>query len=97
MNKKLFIWVFVAVVACILLLWTVLRHSPFGQSHNFANDAMGVLLTLLALPMRLYVVFFSGENGHWSLPVLILLLALSGLMWGLIVERMVWMISKLKV
>jgi len=96
MNKKLTAWVSVAVVACILLLWTILRHSPFGQSHTFANDAIGVILALLALPMRLYVIFVSGENGHWSLPVLILFLALSGFMWGLIVERAVWMLSKLK-
>ena len=96
MNKKLVAWVFVAVVAGILLLWTLLRHSLFGQSHNLANDTIGVMLALLALPMRLYVIFISGENGHWSLPVLILFLGLSGLMWGLIVERIVWMFSKRK-
>jgi hypothetical protein len=96
MNKKLIAWVPIAVVSGILLLWTFLRHSPFGQSHNLANDAIGVMLALLALPMRLYVIFVSGENGHWSLPVLILFLGLSGLMWGLIVERVVWMLSKLK-
>jgi hypothetical protein len=96
MNKKLIAWVSVAVVAGILLLWTVLRHSPFGQSHNFGNDTIGIMLALLALPMRLYVIFVSGENGSWSLPVLILFLGLSGLMWGLIVERVVWMLSKRK-
>lgn len=96
MNKRLIAWVSVAVVAGILLLWTLLRYSSFGQSHNLANDTIGVMLALLALPMRLYVIFISGENGHWSLPVLILFLALSGLMWGLIVERVVWMLSKRK-
>jgi hypothetical protein len=96
MNKKLIALVSVAVVAGILLLWTVLRHSPFGQSHNFGNDTIGIMLALLALPMRLYVIFVSGENGSWSLPVLILFLGLSGLMWGLIVERVVWMLSKRK-
>ena len=96
MNKKLLAWVSVAVIAGIVLLWTVLRHSPFGQSHNVANDTIGVMLALLALPMRLYVIFVSGESGSWSLPALVLFLVLSGLMWGLIVERVVWMLSKRK-
>jgi len=96
MNKKLIAWVSVAVVAVTLLLWTVLRHSPFGDSHNFGNDTIGVLLSLLGLPMRLYVIYVPGENSSWSLPVLILMLGLSGLMWGLIVERVVWIFSKWK-
>jgi hypothetical protein len=96
-NKKLIAWVSITVIAAILLLWVVLRHSPFGQSHNLANDTIGVMLALLALPMRLYVVFVSGENSSWSLPVLILFLLLSGLMWGVIVERVVWAFSKRKV
>ena len=97
MNKKLITWVSVAVVAGILLLWTVLRHSPFGQSHNFGNDTIGIMLALLALPMRLYVIFVAGENGSWSsLPLLVLFLGLSGLMWGFIVERVVWIFSKRK-
>ena len=93
MNKKLIASVSVAVMAGILLLWTVLRHSPFGTTHNFGNDAIAIILSVLALPMRLYVIFVSGENGHWSLPILILLLALSGLLWGLAVERVVWLFS----
>jgi flagellar biosynthesis protein FliR len=96
MNKKLIAWVSVAVVAGILLLWTVLRHSPFGQSHNLGNDTIGIMLSILGLPMRLYVIFVSGENSSWSLPVLVLCLALSGLMWGFIVERVVWILSKRK-
>ena len=96
MNKKIIAWVSVAVVSGILLLWTLLRHSPFGQSHNLANDTIGVMLALLALPMRLYVIFGSGENGHWTLPLLLLFLGLSGLMWGIIVERIIFVFSKRK-
>jgi hypothetical protein len=97
MNKKLIAWVSVAVVAGILLLWTVLRHSPFGQSHNLGNDTIGIMLALLALPMRLYVIFVAGENGSWSsLPLLVLFLGLSGLMWGIIVERVIFVFHKRK-
>jgi hypothetical protein len=94
MNKKLIGLVSAAVIAAILLLWTILRLSPIGQSHNLVSDAIAILTSLLALPMRLYVVFIQGEKGSWSLPVLILLLGLSGVMWGIIVERVVWVMSK---
>ena len=94
MNKKLIGLVSAAVIAAILSLWTILRLSPIGQSHNLVSDAIAILTSLLALPMRLYVVFILGEKGSWSLPVLILLLGLSGVMWGIIVERVVWVMSK---
>ena len=93
MNKKLIGLVSAAVIAAILLLWTVLRLSPIGQSHNLVSDTIAVVTSLLALPMRLYVVFILGEKGSWSLPMLILLLGLSGVMWGVIVERIVWIFS----
>jgi hypothetical protein len=96
MNKKIIARVSAVAIACILLLWTVLRHSPFGQAHNFANDTIEIMLSLLGLPVRLYVIFVLGENGSWSLPVLVLLLLLSGLMWGVIVERVVCLFSKRK-
>ena len=55
------------------------------------------MLALLALPMRLYVIFVAGENGHWSsLPLLLLFLGLSGLMWSIIVERIAFVFSKRK-
>ena len=95
MNKQLIAWVSVAVMVAILLLFAVLRLSPLGQSHNFVSDTIGVVLGLLALPMRLYVIFISGENGHWSLPLLILFLGLSGLMWGIVVERVVSVFARL--
>ena len=95
MNKKIITLVSVAVIAAIFLLmaiqWAFDRLMPFGQSHN---DTIEVVATLLVLPVRLYAFFVYGDHGSWSLPVLILLLALSGLMWGVIVERIVWMFSK---
>jgi len=44
--------------------------------------------------VRLYAFFIYHDHDSWSLPVLILLLALSGLMWGVIVERSVWILPK---
>jgi hypothetical protein len=96
MNRKIITSVSVAVIAAILLLWAVMRLTPIGQSQPHLSDAVQALLILFALPMRLYVVFVIGENGHWSLPALVLLLAASGLMWGVIVERIVWMFSRRK-
>jgi len=96
MNKKIITLVSVGVIAAILVLWAILRLTPIGHSHNLVSDTIGVVSSLLGLPMRLYVIFFSSEDSSWSLPTLVLLLALSGLMWGAIVERTVWIISKRK-
>lgn len=96
MNKKLITLVSVAVIAAILVLWAILRLSPIGHSHNLVSDTIAVVSSLLGLPMRLYVIFFSSEDSSWSLPMLLLLLALSGLMWGIIVERTVWIVLKRK-
>ena len=94
MNKKIIALVSVAVVAAILLLLAIGRLLPINQSPNLVSGTVEVVATLLALPVRLYAFFIYGDHGSWSLPVLILLLALSGLMWGVIVERIVWIFSK---
>ncbi len=61
---------------------------------NLVSGAIDALCTMLALPVRLYAFYICGEHGSWSLPVLLSLLAMSGLMWGVIVERIVWIYSK---
>ena len=94
MNKKLIMLVSIAVIAAIFLLFAIGRLIPVDQSHGFISGAVEVLATLLALPVRLYALFVYGDHGSWLLLVLILLLAMSGLMWGVIVERTVWILSK---
>jgi hypothetical protein len=101
MNKKIIALVSVAVVAAILLLWVIgqlnLKLADWllaGQSHDLVSETIEVVATLLALPVRLYAFFVYGDHGSWPLPVLIVLLALSGLMWGVIVEGIVRMFSK---
>ena len=83
-----------AVNAAIFVLWGIGRLIPIGQSHNLVSDIIEVVATSLAFPVRLYAFFIYGDHGSWSWPVLICLLALSGLMWGVIVERIVWIFSK---
>jgi hypothetical protein len=95
-NKKLLLGVSLLVMATILLLWGLLRLSPLGQSNTLTCDIISCTLSVLALPMRLYVIFVLGEKGHWSLPLLFFFLALSGLMWGLIVERVWTVIARRK-
>ena len=94
MNKKIIALVSVAVVTAIFLLFAIGRLTPIGQSPALVSETIEVVATLLALPVRLYAFFIYGDHGSWSLPVLILLLAMSGLMWGVIVERIVWIFSK---
>jgi hypothetical protein len=91
MNKKIITLVSVAVIAAFLLLQVIGKLTPIGQEPSLV---MEVVATLLALPVRLYAFFIYHDHGSWSLPVLILLLGLSGLMWGVIVERIVWLFSK---
>ncbi len=71
------------------------RFIPIGQSHDLISGFIEAVALCLALPVRLYAFFVYGDHGSWSLPVLILLLALSGLIWGVIVERIVWIYSRL--
>jgi len=101
MNKKIIALVSIAVVAAILLLLAIgqLNHKLAdwllaGQSPNLVSQTIEVVATLLALPVRLYAFFVYHDRGSWSLPVLILLLAMSCLMWGVIVERLFWLFSK---
>ena len=95
MNKKIILSVSVAVFVVVLALLAVLRLTPIGHSHSLISDTVGLTVALLALPMRLYVMFVLGEGGNWPLPLFILFLGLSGAMWGLIVERACWVFSKL--
>jgi hypothetical protein len=95
MNKKIITWVSVAVIAAVFLLMAIDRLMPIGQPHNnVVFNTIEVVASVLALPVRLYAFFIYGDHGSWSLPVLVLLLAMSGLMWGVIVERIVWIFSK---
>jgi len=99
MNKKITTLVSVAVIAAVFLLmaidWAIGRLVPIGHPHNnVVFNTIEVVASVLALPVRLYAFFIYGDHGSWSLPVLILLLGMSGLMWGVIVERIVWIFSK---
>jgi len=87
-NKKLLFGASAAIVVAILVLWIgLLRNSPLGQNDFFAPVIM-LLLLILAWPMKVYVIFASGgANGHWPLPLLVLFLAMSGLFWGILIER----------
>ena len=93
MNKKLIAWVGVSVMVAIIALWSVLRLPSIGNSHNALSALVQIPLLVLAFPMRLYVIYFLGENGSWSLPTLAILLTLSGMFWGFIVERVVSAVS----
>lgn len=92
-NKRLLIGTSTGVAAAIVVLQLLLRHSALG-GNGVIGPAIAILLTILALPMRLYVLLALGENGSWSLPVAIILLMVSGLLWGIITERVVFLLSK---
>lgn len=98
MNKKIITLVSVAVIPAMALLWVVDwaigRLLPYGQSQDLALKTVDLVATLLALPVRLYAFFVYHDHGSWPIPVLVSLLAVSCLMWGVVVERIVWLFSK---
>ena len=85
MNKKLVLVATSAVIVGIIVLFTLLR--SIGQTHEIAGSIIAGVLSVLAFPIRLYVFFVRGDNGSWSIPVLIFFLVSSGLIWGVIIER----------
>ena len=100
MNKRIITLVSVAVIPITFLVWVsewaIVCLMPYNPSHSLAFNAIEVVASLLLLPVRLYAFFVYHDHGSWSLPVLILLLAMSCLMWGVIMERVVWLFSKRK-
>ena len=100
MNKRIITLVSVAVIPAMLLVtvieWAIGRFLPYGQPHDLALKTIDAVATLLFLPVRLYAFFVYGDHGAWPLPVLISLLAMSCLMWGVIVDRIVWLSFKLR-
>jgi hypothetical protein len=94
MNKKIITIVSVAVILALFLLGAIEPRTPMGQLDNLAKAFIEVVASLLALPVRLYAFLIYRDHGSWSSPILILLLGASGLMWGVIVERIVWIFSK---
>src|SRR5215472_11250839 len=89
MNKKIIALVSVAVIASVPVLGAIARLMPDDQPHNLVSDTIELVASLLILPVRLYAFYVYGDHGSWSFPVLILLLALSGLIWGVLVERII--------
>lgn len=90
MNKRIFLLAILSVIAADLILWAVLRLSPAAQNDGLLSSMLQTGLSILGFPVRLYVIFVLGENGSWGvfgLPILILLLLTSGLLWGFFIER----------
>ena len=96
MNKKIITLVSVAVIGAMFSLmaiqWGANRLMPNGQ--NLVSESIEVMASVLLFPVRLYAFFIYGDRGSWSIPVLILLLAFTCLMWGVIVERILGRFSK---
>ena len=98
MNKKIIILVTGAVMAAVFLLMGIdlaIGHLvPTGHLHSLLVDAIEGVAVLRAFPSRLFALFYHG-TWSWSLwPVEISLLALSGLIWGVVLERVIWLCSK---
>jgi hypothetical protein len=93
-NKKLIGLFAVGVMLAIIALWSLVRIPSIGNANNLFAVTTKAILLILAFPMKLYVESGQGHHGSWPLPLLARLLALSGMIWGIILERLLWMISR---
>ena len=96
MNKKLVALFSLGVMLGIVVLWSIFRIPSIGNGNSVFSLAIKAILLILAFPMKLYVDFVQGQHGSWPLPLLILYLALSGLFWGIVMERLVALFSATK-
>lgn len=86
MNKKLVGLFSLGVVLAIIALWSICRIPSIGNGNSLLSFAIKSALVILGFPAKLYVELVQG-HGSWSLPVLALFLALSGIFWGVVLER----------
>ena len=95
MNKKLVALFSLGVMLAIVVLWSIFRIPSIGNGNTVFSLVIKAILLILAFPMKLYVDFVQG-HGSWPLPLLMLFLALSGLFWGIVLERLVALLSATK-
>lgn len=100
MKTKIIALTSIAVLATLFLLIASQSITdylmPTGQLHSLAFQTINVIGSLLFFPVKLYAYFVYGNHGSWPIPVLVSLLVINCLMWGVAVERIVWLFSKRK-
>ena len=95
MNKKLVALFSLGVMLVIIVLWSIFRIPSVGNGSSVFSLAIKAILLTLAFPMKLYADFVQG-HGSWPLPLLFVFLALSGLLWGIVLERLVALVLRTK-
>lgn len=95
MSKKLVALFSLAVMLAIVFLWSIFRIPSIGNGNTVLSFAIKAILLVLAFPMKLYADFVQG-HGSWPIPLLVGFLALSGFIWGILLERLVAVLSKNK-
>ncbi len=93
MNKKLVALFSLGAMLAIVALWSIFRIPSIGNGNSVFSLAIKAILLILAFPMKLYADFVQG-HGSWPLPLLVVFLALSGLIWGVVLERLVALLLK---
>jgi hypothetical protein len=95
MNKKLAALFSLGVMLAIIALWSIFRIPSIGKGNTLLSFAIKTILLILAFPMKLYADLVQG-HGSWPIPLLVVFVALSGFIWGIILERLVAVASKAK-
>lgn len=86
LNMPLLFRATAATVVGILVLSLAVRHPEYYGAN--VGWAVHSLLSVLTFPIRIYSLLGWDD----SLLALLVLMATSGLFWGLVVERLVWVL-----
>ena len=95
MNKRFAGLAAITVIVTIIALWCLLRIPSIGNAHSVVSTAVQTALLVLGFPVVICARLFVGQ-GSWPLPLLISVVALSGIIWGLIIERLAFGLTKQK-
>ena len=96
MNKKLFLRITILAILVIFAL-VIFRASldevEMGPTLQFFNSAVGYMLSILCFPL-IIPIFLFGKELQYPIYIFALSLVASGIIWGIILERAVFLIRK---
>lgn len=96
MNKKLFLRITIlaiVVMFALVIFRFVLDEVEMGPTLDFFDSAAGYILSILGFGL-IISIFLFGKEPTYPLFILALSLVASGIIWGIILERSIFLIRK---
>jgi mannose/fructose/N-acetylgalactosamine-specific phosphotransferase system component IIC len=96
MNKKLFLRITIlaiVVMVALVIFRSALDEVEMGPTLRFFDSAAGYILSIIGFGLIISLLLF-GKEIPYPLFILALSLVVSGIIWGIILERAVFLIRK---